>query len=160
MEQSFRLPITIILRFLKHNTTQQRKLLVISSVLIFYQQMVRAQEERDKLCEDKTTTGKDSREKTPRINKEQAVINRRKIETTNQGPIRTEHMTKTKTTRPRTNHTHNSHSQTKLALRMYSIHLTVTLTQTEAHPHTLTTRTLACTTYHKRHTSPHTRTYT
>ena len=50
------------------------------------------------------------REKTPgkrlrENNKEQAVILRRRIETTNQGLIRTEHMTKTKTTRPRTNHT-------------------------------------------------------
>ena len=48
---------------------------------------------------------KKTTEKTRRNNQEQAVILRRQIGTTNQGLIRTEHMTKTKTTRPRTNHT-------------------------------------------------------
>ena len=66
--------------------------------------------------------GKDSREKTRRNNQEQAVILRRQIGTTNQGLIRTEHMTKTKTTRPRTNHTRLSFpDQTSTAHVQYSL---------------------------------------
>ena len=85
------------------HTTPQRKQLGRVSDFLYKRKGHSRRETKTKV--KRKTKEKDTPEKTRRSNKEQAVIKRRQIGTTNQGLIRTEHMTKTKTTRPRTNHT-------------------------------------------------------